>query len=121
MLLFKKRPLQRNLWVDCCGVEGFGLFPQCFREFRGVRNMRVGFPTRQRCTNCMNTHTQMGSASPSAVALASALRPAVRGLMRGQRREGRNPSVEPELRFGRYKVVSFYPLILLKSLFFQAE
>ena len=35
--------------------------------------------------------------------------------MRGQRREGRNPSVEPELRFGRYEVVSFYPLILLKS------
>ena len=36
--------------------------------------------------------------------------------MRGQRREGRTPSVEPELRFGSHTAVVFYPLILLKSL-----
>ena len=35
--------------------------------------------------------------------------------MRGQRREGRTPSVEPELRFGSHTAVVFYPLILLKS------
>ena len=39
--------------------------------------------------------------------------------MRGQRREGRTPSVEPELRFGSHTAVVFYPLILLKSLVFD--
>jgi hypothetical protein len=40
--------------------------------------------------------------------------------MRGQRREGRTPSVEPELRFGSHTAVVFYPLILLKSHYIRA-
>ena len=35
--------------------------------------------------------------------------------MRGQRREGRIPSVEPELRSGCQIDVTFYPQILVKS------
>ena len=35
--------------------------------------------------------------------------------MRGQRREGRNPSVEPELRSAHHAVVVFYPQIPPKS------
>ncbi len=38
--------------------------------------------------------------------------------MRGQRREGRNPSVEPEQRSSCHAVVAFYPLILRKTLYY---
>mgnify|MGYP003709382741 CR=1 FL=1 len=41
--------------------------------------------------------------------------------MRGQRREGRIPSVEPELRSGCQIDVTFYPQILAKSLFLMPD